>query len=48
MKKKHHKAKEIIPKLREIEKMQAGGKTIEEACKELGIADQTYYRWSKL
>ncbi len=48
MKKKHHKAEEIIAKLREIEKMQAGGKTIEEACKDLGITDQTYYRWRKL
>jgi putative transposase len=48
VKKKHHKAEEIIAKLREIEKMQAVGKTIEEACKDLGITDQTYYRWRKL
>ena len=48
MKKKHHKAEEIIAKLREIEKMQAGGKTIEEACSDHGITDQTYYRWRKL
>jgi transposase-like protein len=48
VKKKRHKAEEIIAKLREIEKMQAGGKTIEEACKDLGIADQTYYRRRKL
>ncbi len=48
MKKKHHKAEEIIAKLREVEKEQAKGRSIEEICKELGIADQTYYRWRKL
>lgn len=48
MKKKHHKAEEIIAKLREVEKEQAKGRAIEEICKDLGIADQTYYRWRKL
>lgn len=45
MKKKDYRAEEVIAKPREIKKMKAGGKTIEEACKEPGITDQTFFRW---
>jgi transposase-like protein len=24
------------------------GKTVSEACKQLGVSDQTYYRWRKI
>ena len=34
-----------MAKLREAEKLQAQGLTISQACKRLGISDQTFYRW---
>lgn len=47
MPKLKHSAEQIINKLREAEVMQASGRTIEEICRQLGITDQTYYRWRK-
>lgn len=36
---------QIVGKLRAHEKLQAQGLTIPQACKKLGISDQTFYRW---
>ena len=36
---------QIVAKLREMEKLQAQGLTIPQACKKVGISDQTFYRW---
>lgn len=36
---------QIIAKLREAEVLLSQGKTIGEASRQLGIAEQTYYRW---
>ena len=33
--------------LREAEIKLAGGKTMGEVCRELGISEQSYYRWRK-
>ena len=41
------KAEEIIAKLREAEVELARGKKILEACKQIGVTEQTYYRWKK-
>ena len=41
------KAEEIIAKLREAEVDLARGKKIPEACKQIGVTEQTYYRWKK-
>ncbi|MCB2160575.1 transposase [bacterium] len=38
---------QIITKLREIEIHVGQGKTVKEACKQLEISEQTYYRWRK-
>ena len=38
---------QIVRKLREAEVELAKGRTIAEVCKQLGITDQTYYRWRK-
>ena len=38
---------QVVAKLRQIEVLQAGGKSIPLACKEAGIADVTYYRWRR-
>jgi putative transposase len=33
--------------LREVEVLQSHGSTIGEACRKLGVAEYTYYRWKK-
>ena len=38
---------QIIVKLREAEVRLAQGKTVVQACKQMGITEQTYYRWRK-
>ena len=40
-----YSAEQIVAKLREAEKLQAQGLTIPQACKRLGISEQTFYRW---
>jgi putative transposase len=38
------KPEEIIAKLREAEVELARGKKVPEACKQIGVTEQTYYR----
>ena len=33
--------------LREVEVLQSQGSTIGDACRKLGVAEHTYYRWKK-
>ena len=47
MPKKRYNAEDIIHKLRGADVLIAQGKTVSETCKQLGITDQTYYRWRK-
>ena len=47
MARKNYTVEQIIVKLREVELHCNQGKTIAEACRELGITEQTYYRWRK-
>lgn len=47
MSKKRHTAEEIVTKLRETEVLLAKGQSITEACRQIGISDQTYYKWRK-
>ena len=42
---KRHKPEQIIGKLREAEIELSKGATVPEACKKIGVTDQTYYRW---
>lgn len=42
-----YSTEQIIGKLREAEVMQSQGSTVEHICKQLGITNQTYYRWRK-
>lgn len=44
---KRHKAEQIIVMLRGAEVSLAKGKTVLQICKQLGITEQTYYRWRK-
>ena len=47
MPRKRHSAEEIITKLREADVLQAKGQSITEASRQLGISEQTYYKWRK-
>jgi len=47
MVKKKHTAEEIVTKLREADVLLSKGQTIQEACRQLAISDQTYYKWRK-
>ena len=47
MARKRLSAEQIVTKLRQIEVLQAQGKTISVACKEAGTTEQNYYRWRK-
>lgn len=37
----------IIRMLRQAEVLQSQGRGVAEACKEIGVSEQTYYRWRK-
>jgi transposase-like protein len=47
MPKKRYNAEEIIQKLRGADVLLSQGKTVSQACKQIGVSDQTYYRWCK-
>jgi putative transposase len=47
MKRKRHTPEEIVKKLRQAAGDLAGGKSIEEVCKILGVSIPTYHRWQK-
>ena len=44
---KREKAGGIVSKLRQIEVLQGQGMTIADAVRQIGITQQTYYRWRK-
>ena len=47
MARKRYSAEQIIKKLRNTEVLQAQGQTVEQVVRQLGVTDQTYYRWRK-
>lgn len=47
MKRKRHTTEEIIKKLREAAGLIAGGKTVEEAARQIGVSVPTYHRWKE-
>ena len=47
MARKNYTIEQIIVKLREIELFCCQGKTIQKACRQSQITEQTYYRWRK-
>ena len=47
MARKRFTAEQIVIKLREAEVAQSQGKTVVQVCKQLGVTEQTYYRWRK-
>ena len=47
MPRKRYNAEEIIHKLREADALLSQGRPVKQVSKQLGIAEQTYYRWRK-
>jgi putative transposase len=47
MGRRRHTPEQIITALREAEVGLANGETVAEVARELGISEQTYYRWRK-
>ena len=47
MPKKRHTPDQIINKLRQAEVELSRGKAVPEACRQIGVSEQTYYRWRK-
>ena len=44
---KNLSAGQIINQLRKAEVALANGKSVKQVCRELGVSEQTYYRWRK-
>lgn len=42
---KRHKAEEIVTKLRQVDVLNAQGKSMGEAIRSIGVTEVTYYRW---
>ena len=47
MPRKRFTTEQIIGKLREAEVELSRGKKVPQVCKQLGVTEQTYYRWRK-
>ena len=47
MSRKRYSPEEIISKLREAEVLLSQDKTVSEVVRQLGVSEQTYYRWKK-
>ena len=47
MSRKRHTPEQIIGKLREAEVLLSQEQTVPEACKQIEVSEQTYYRWRK-
>ena len=47
MPRKRYTHEQIISKVREAEVLLSQGQTVAQASKQLGVSDQTYYRWRR-
>ena len=47
MTRKRFSAEQIVNKLREADVLLSQGATVVQACKQIGVTEQTYYRWRK-
>ena len=45
---KREKPEDIVSNLRQVEVLQGQGMTIAEAVRQIGVPQQTFYRWRKL
>ena len=47
MKKSRHIPNQIITKLRKVEAARAEGSAVADAVRDIGVTEQTYYRWKR-
>ena len=47
MARRRYTAEQIIQKLREVEVALSKGQSAGQACRKIGVTEQTYYRWRK-
>ncbi len=47
MARRRYNAEEIIHRLREADVLLGQGQTVGQVCKQLGVVEQTYYRWRR-
>ena len=47
MARKRYNAEETVHRLREADVLLGQGETVGQVCKQLGVVEQTYYRWRK-
>ena len=47
MSRKRYTAEQIISMLREAEVSLSQGRTVGQVCRQLGVSEQSYYRWRK-
>ena len=45
MKKKAYSPEQIVRLLREVAAAQSAGQTVEQECRDLGVAESSYHRW---
>jgi putative transposase len=45
---KRPRPEEIVSKLRQVEVLQGQGMSVADAVRQIGVTQQTYYRWRKL
>ena len=48
MPRKRYSPEEIIDKLREVDVLLGQGKSLSQACEQIGVSDQTYYLYGRL
>ena len=47
MARKRYSAEQIVNKLRQADVLLSQGQTVSQASKQIGVTDQTYFRWRK-
>ena len=47
MSRKRYSAEEIVNKLRQAEVELSRGSSVAQVCKQIGVTDQTYYKWRR-
>lgn len=47
MAKNRYSPEDVVNKLREADVMLAQGRSVTQACKQIGVTDKTYYRWRR-
>ena len=45
MKRKRHTPEQVVRKLAHADRLLAEGRAVADVCRELGVSEQTYFRW---